>query len=309
VDSSWQVNTGGTYTSGDLETDWGLALSPDGRRIALTLLTDRGTDIWIKQLPTGPASRLTLYAGADRSPAWTPDGRAITFLSDRPTSTDSTRKANPFNVWEQAADGTGEPRLLWRKDGPSEAFRSPNGQWIVLGATKSTGDSAQGEILAAQPGVDSVARRIVATGSDARGAALSPDSRWLAYVSNEQGTAEVFIRPFPDVNGGKWQVSSGGGSAPLWAHNGRELFYVANGKMHVVRIDPGPPFSAEPPRVLFTIPDGVRAGSPVGGTFSISPDDRRFLMVRDNKWEDMAGTPTLVVVQNFFDELRAKLKR
>ena len=68
-------------------------------------------------------------------------------------------------------------------------------------------------------------------------------------------------------------------------------------------------FSAEPPRVLFTIPDGLRAGSPVGGTFAITPDDQRFLMVRDNKWEDMAGTPTLVVVQNLFDELRAKLKR
>jgi len=309
VDSSWQVNTGGTYTSGDLETDWGLALSPDGRRIALTLLTDRGTDIWIKQLPTGPVSRLTLYPGLDRSPAWTPNGQAVTFLSDRPISTASSQKVNPFNVWEQAADGTGEPRLLWGKDGPSEAFRSPNGQWIVLGATKSTGDSAQGEILAAQPGVDSVARRIVATGSDARGAALSPDSRWLAYVSNEQGTAEVFVRPFPDVNGGKWQVSSGGGSAPLWAHNGRELFYVANGKMHVVRIDPGPPFSAEAPRVLFEIPHGLRAGSLVRGTFAITPDDQRFLMVRDNSWADMAGSPTLVVVQSFFGELRAKLKR
>ena len=307
VDSSWQVNTGGT--SGSVWTDWGLALSPDGRRIALTLLTDRGTDIWIKQLPKGPVSRLTLYPGLDRSPAWTPNGQAVTFLSDRPISTASSQKVNPFNVWEQAADGTGEPRLLWGKDGPREAFRSPDGRWIVLGATKSTGDSAQGEILAAQPGVDSVARRIVATGSDARGAALSPDSRWLAYVSNEQGADEVFVRPFPDVNGGKWQVSSGGGSAPVWAHNGRELFYVANGKMHVVRIEPGPRFSAEPPRVLFAIPDGVRVGSLDRGTFAISPDDQRFLMVRDNSWGDMAGTPTLVVVQSFFDELRAKLKR
>ena len=250
-----------------------------------------------------------MYAGVDRSPAWTPDGRAITFLSDRPISTDTTPKVNPFNVWEQAADGTGEPRLLWGTDGATDALWSPDGRWLVLGATRLTGASAQREILAAHPGVDSLARGIVATGYDERGAALSPDSHWLAYVSNEQGANEVFVRPFPDVNGGKWQVSSGGGSAPLWAHNGRELFYVANGKMNVVRIHPGPPFSAEPPRVLFTIPDGLRAGSPVGGTFAITPDDRRFLMVRDNKWEDMAGTPTLVVVQSFFDELRAKLKR
>ena len=308
VDSSWQVNTGGRYSAA-FEFDWGLALSPDGRRIALTLLTDLGTDIWIKQLPNGPVSRLTQHPGEDRSPAWTPDGRAITFLSDRPVSAQPTRKVNPFTLWEQAGDGTGEPRLLWASDGPSDAFRSPDGRWIVLGATRSTGGLAQGEILAAQPGVDTLARSFVATGYDERGAALSPDTRWIAYVSNEQGGSEVFVRPFPDVNGGKWQVSSGGGSPPRWAHNGRELFYVANRKMHVVTIHPGPPFSAEPPRVLFAIPDRVRAGSLANGTFDITPDDQRFLMVRDNSWLDMAGTPTLVVVQNFFDELRAKMKR
>ncbi len=308
VDSSWQVNTGGRYR-GSQEVDWGLALSPDGRRLALTLLTDLGTDIWMKQLPRGPLSRLTLYPGEDRSPAWTPDGRAITFLSDRPVSADTARPVHPFNVWEQAADGTGEPRLLWAGGDPTDAFWGPDGRWIVLGATTSTGASAQGEILAARPGVDSLARSIVATGYDERGAALSPDSHWLAYVSNEQGAYEVFVRPFPEVNGGKWQVSSGGGSAPLWAHNGRELFYVANGRMNVVRIHPGPPFSAEPPRALFAIPDLVRAGSMASGTFAITPDDQRFLMVRENSWGDMAGTPTLVVVQGFLDELRAKLKR
>ncbi len=301
VDSTWQVNTGGSYGPMDMETEWGLALSPDGRRIALTLLTDRGTDIWIKQVPAGPLSRLTLYAGADRSPAWTPDGRAVTFLSDRPISSESTGKVNTFNVWEQAIDGAGEPRLLWGKDNPTDASLSPDGHWLLLGATRQKEAPAQRELLAAQPGVDSLARRIVPAGSDASGAALSPDSRWIAYVSNEQGANEVFVRPFPDVSGGKWQVSSGGGSAPLWAHNGRELFYVANGKMNVVTIHPGPRFTAEPPRVLFTIPDGIRAGSAIGGTFAITPDDRQFLMVRNYMWKEMAGTPTLVVVQGLFD--------
>ena len=309
VDSSWQVNTGGTYTGADLPIGWGLALSPEGRRIALTLLTDLGTDIWIKQLPRGPVSRLTLYPGEDRAPAWTPDGRAITFLSDRPIRPDTTRRAGQLGLWEQAADGTGEPRLLWGKDAPTDGFLSPDGRWLVLGAAGSPGSEARGDILAAHPGVDSAARRIVATGYDEGGSALSPDSRWLAYVSNEQGENEVFVRPFPDVNGGRWQVSSGGGSAPLWAHNGRELFYVRGKNMYVVRIHPGPPFSAEPPRILFAIPDRVRVGSLVRGTFAIAPDDQRFLMVRDNGWEDMAGTRTLIVVENFFEELRAKLKK
>ena len=312
VDSSWQVNTGGTYDSAspNAETGWGLALSPDGRRIALTLLTDLGTDVWIKQLPTGPLSRLTLNPGVDRAPAWTPDGRAITFLSDRPIPPDTTRHAGRFALWEQSADGTGEPRLVWGKDAPTDGFRTPDGRGIVLG----TAGSAGGDILAAQPGVDSVARRIVATGFDEGGAVLSPDSHWLAYVSNEQGEDEVFVRPLPDVNSGKWQVSNGGGSAPLWAHSGRELFYI-NGNsvrgatMNVVEIHSGPPFSADAPRALFATPGWVRAGSRARGTYAISPDDQRFLMVRENIWGEMAGTPTMVVVENFFEELRAKLKK
>jgi serine/threonine-protein kinase len=286
VDSSWQVNTGGT-DNGSIGTDWGLALSPDGRRIALSLLTDLGTDLWVKQLPAGPSTRLTLHDGVDRMPAWTPDGRAVRFLSDRSTSGPSKEDQRTFRLWEQGADGTGEPRLLGGNNAPTDLFRATAGR----------------------PGADSLARRIVPQGSNANGAVLSPDSRWIAYASNEQGTNEVFVRPFPDVNGGKWQVSSGGGTAPLWAHSGRELFYAANGKMYAVRINPGAPFAAEAPRVLFDIPDRVRAGSLQSGTFAISPDDQRFLMVRDHLWGEMAGTPTLVVVQNFFDELRAKLKQ
>jgi eukaryotic-like serine/threonine-protein kinase len=310
VDSSWQVNTGGTFRGADdMETDWGIALSPDGRRLALTLLTDLGTDVWIKQLPAGPVSRLTLYPGEDRAPAWSPDGRAVTFLSDRPIAPDTARRAGHFALWEQAADGTGEPRLLWGNNAVSDGFRSPDARWLVLGTNKSPKTSAAGDILAAQPGVSGDAQAMVATGFNERGAALSPDSRWLAYVSNEQGENEVFVRPFPDVNGGKWQVSSGGGGAPIWSHSGRELFFVSRGKMNVVAIRPGPTFSGEPPRALFSIPERVRARSPERGTFAISSDDQRFLMLQDNSWGAMAGTPTMVLVQNFFTELRAKQKK
>ena len=300
VDPGWKINTGGG--------NWGLALSPHGRRIAIKLLTDLGTDIWIKQLPGGPASRLTLYPGEDDAPGWTPDGRAVTFISDRPVPPDTARQGQWPGLWEEAADGTGEPRLLWRKDAPTDGAWSPDGRWVVLGTAGPAGTSGGHDILAARPGVDSVARRMAATAYDETAPAVSPDSRWLAYVSNETGEDEVFVRPFPNVNGGKWQVSSGGGSAPVWAHNGGELFHVDGPNMKLVQIHPGPPFSAGRPRVLFAIPDRVRAGSLVGGTFAISPDDQRFLMVRDKIWDDTTGT-RLVVVENLFSELRNKVRQ
>jgi serine/threonine-protein kinase len=309
VDSTWQVNTGGRYDDNGSEVGWGLSLSPDGRRIAVSLLTELGTDIWIKPLPTGPVSRLTLYPGDDLAPAWSPDGRHVTFLSDRPIPPDTAPRADRLALWEQAADGTGEPRLLWAKDALAEGAWSHDGRWIILGTGQSPAASPRRNVLAVHEGTDSVSRPVVASGYDAGAPALSPDSRWLAYVSNEQGKDEVFVRPFADANGPRWQVSSGGGSAPVWAHSGRELFYVADGKMNVVAVPAGPSFAPQPPRALFVIPDRVRTGAPTNGTMAISPDDQRFLMVRENRWTDMAGTPSLVMVENFFQELREKLKK
>jgi hypothetical protein len=233
----------------------------------------------------------------------------VTFLSDRPIPPDTTRRAGRFALWQQNADGADQPRVLWSGNAATGGFVSPDGRWIVLGASDSPKHSETHDILAARLGEDTVARPVVATGVDEQGAALSPDSRWVAYVSNEQGAHEVFVRPFPNVDDGKWQVSRGGGSAPLWSHDGRELFYVGEWKMHAVAIHPGAAFSAEPPRTLFDIPARVRAGSLARGTFAVASDGQRFLMVRDDSWGEMAGTPTLVVVENFFEELRTKLKK
>lgn len=307
VDSSWQVNTGG-HASGSKTRDWGIDLSPDGQRIALTLLTELGTDIWIKQLPTGPVSRLTMNPGVDRSPAWSRDGRSLTFISDRPHAGSTADSTTSFAVWEQSVDGAGEATLLWAKDAPTDAFRSADGRWLVLATEKKSDSASQDDILASRPGTDSVAAPLMATEYDERSAVLSPDSRWIAYVSNSQGADEVFVRPFPNVGSGRWQVSLGGGTAPLWAHNGHELFFVANGKMNVATVHASATFSSEPPRPLFTIPPRVRVDAMMRGAFTITPDDQRFLMVQENSWGQMTGTPTLVVAQGFFHDMLEKLK-
>jgi hypothetical protein len=154
-----------------------------------------------------------------------------------------------------------------------------------------------------------VARPLLASEYDEQGPAISPDSRWIAYLSAETGKNEVFVRPFPDVDKGKWQVSSGGASAPLWAHHGRELFYFAGDTMMAVTIDPGPPVSVGAPRRLFVRPENVRAGSPVAGLIDITPDDQRFIMVRNVPVGASGAQPKLVMVQNFFEELRSKVAK
>ena len=140
--------------------------------------------------------------------------------------------------------------------------------------------------------------------------AVSPDGRWLAYSSDETGRDEVFVRPFPDVESGKQQVSTEGGMAPCWAHNGRELFYVNGSRGFVAasfETDPG--FRVLGQETLFTIPSGYLLDVSVN-FYDVAPDDERFLMGRNfqvDGAEDGDGGPTLVLVRNFFEELKERV--
>jgi serine/threonine-protein kinase len=300
VDPSWKFNTGGN--------GWGVALSPDGRRLAVRILTDFGTDVWIKQLPAGTLSRLTLYDGEDWFPAWTPDGRFVTFLSDRPTEPGGEPLTGRLALWRQSADGgRQEAEPVWTSDAAVNGFEGPDGVWAVL-TVLGRGEN-EFDIVAVQPAAGAVADTLLNSPYNEQAAALSPDGRWLAYVSNETGADEVFVRPFPDVERGKWQVSSGSAGGPVWAHDGRTLFYPGGGNMNAVDVDPGPPFVVGQPRVLFPLPTGVRQ-SPAFGVgarqFALTSDDQRFLMIRNvDPWVTTAP-PKLVLMQNFFEELRAR---
>jgi hypothetical protein len=131
--------------------------------------------------------------------------------------------------------------------------------------------------------------------------ALSPDGRWLAYASNESGTMEVYVRPFPETGTAKWQVSTAGGSQPTWAGSGRELFYV-NGKNEMVSagVRPGAAFSVGEQRVLFST--APFAGGGGIHAYSVSPDDRKFVAMRE---AEAAQQSELVLAENWLQELRA----
>ncbi len=247
----------------------GWSLSPDGTRLALKSLTDGNDDIRVKELDDGPYSRLTFYEGVDMRPRWTPDGESVTFLSNRSGS---------WDLWSRRADGTGVDEVVFEGGtllNVGQAFWGPEGEWLVLRTGGTAGIVGGRDIFALRPGVDSIALPLLAEEYDEQQPALSPDGLWLAYTSTEAGSTElteVFVRPFPDVDSGRWQVSTAGGMMPLWAHSGRELFFVDGSRALVaaqVETDSG--FQVGEKETLFTLPPGY-LGNPVSTLYDIAPE-------------------------------------
>jgi len=135
---------------------------------------------------------------------------------------------------------------------------------------------------------------------------LSPDGHWLAYQSDEAGQNQIWVRPFPNVDGGHWQISTGGGITPVWARNGKDLFYLDNTNAVIsVPIQTAPTFNAGTPTKLF---DGRYVGSPFWRTYDVSLDGQRFLMIKDNVARDQTSTPaSIIVVLNWLEELKQRL--
>jgi len=160
------------------------------------------------------------------------------------------------------------------------------------------------DILAMKRGVDSVPKSVVATSFRERSPSLSPDGKWLAYASDETGRFEVFVRPFPDAQSAKWQVSTDGGSSPHWSAQGNELFYLdAANQMQSAHVTTSPSFGIASKERLFSASGYFL--SPWGQAYDVTPDGQRFLMLR-------VGTATgampvsLVLVENFLTELRQR---
>ena len=282
VDSLWRE-------TGEIR---GLSLSPDGRRVALELVRAGlgGTDIWIKQLPSGALTRLTFHPSADLRPSWSGDAQSVLFLSERLT---------PEAAFMRRADGTGSDKVIASLDRDlAEVQQSRDGRWLI--ARTANAQAGAGDILAMQLGVDTVLHPLVAGPFSESNPALSPDGHRLAYVSTESGRREVYVRPFPEVGIGVAQVSSNGGTEPRWSRSGAELFFRATGTsdMMVVSVQTSPTFSTGSARSLF------HTNAALGveyARYDVSLDGNRFLMVtRDND----GVQPQLVVVQSFLSALR-----
>lgn len=264
-------------------------LSPDGHEIAYTTVQSEN-QAWVYDLSRGTASRLT-SEGKAVFVTWTPEGKRLVFAWEKGASQ---------NLYWQAADGsTAMERLT------TSGYDQWPGSWSPDGATLAFVQRIQDKVFDIFL-LDLRSRRTTSflhSGATLWYPEFSPDGRWMAYASDESGRMEVYVRPFPGP-GGKWLISRDGGSEPLWARNGKQLFYrwgVTGQEIWAVdiRIDGG--LSAGKPRLLFEAPMLISGG--VSRAWDLSPNGQRFLMViRD----EVKPVPVIemVLVVNWFQELQ-----
>ena len=278
-------------------------LSPDGGRIVADTRDD-DIDIWIWDLNRETFTPVNREESMDSTPIWMPDGRRVVWSS--------TRAGGNPNLYVQAADGTGTAeRVTIAATTHFPTSVTADGRTVlVFGAGQNSMDLFGVKIDASARLIEP----IVATPAMEFGAELSPDGKWLAYHSNESGEPQVYVRPFPNVEGGRWQVSNAGGTRAAWSRNGRELFYLDRENLLTsVPIQAGADgrFSAGlPTRILNTayVPGRTTLNLDLRG-YDVSLDGQRFLMIKEAAAPQQGEpiSPRMVVVLNWGEELKARL--
>jgi serine/threonine-protein kinase len=258
-------------------------------------------DVWIYDLARETSSRVTFDPATDSRQVWTRDGQRVVFSSAR------GRVGAPDNLFWKAADGTGSVERLttsdysqiphsWSLDGRTLVFEQQNPET----AGSYRGAFRRQDLYLLSMDGERIANPLLQTEFTEDRPAISHDGRWIVYRSNESGRFEIYVRPFPNVEDGKWMISQDGGNSPVWGPQGREIFYrsLEDGAMMAAKIRTEPTFTAEAPVVLFT-GNYYRARD---RNYDISPDGRRFLMLKEVG--QSSDPDTLVVVLNWFEELK-----
>jgi serine/threonine-protein kinase len=262
-------------------------VSPDGKRIGFHDMNPVNMDVWIYDFEQAALIRMTFDPRQDGYPVWSPDGKHIAFWS--------RQGGEAPNLYVRSADLTGADRRLTTSPNSQLPFSWAAGGTLLVFQENSR-ESGTNIGLVAMDGTKTPTM-LMETPADEGYPAVSPDGRWLAYQSNLSGRPEVYVQPFPDL-GGRWQVSTQGGTSPLWHPNGRELFYRLDRAVMSVPLDAGgSSFKYGSPRKLFEGP--YVADDNFGRNYTMAPDGR-FLMMK----EDPAPPSLVVVIVNWAEELR-----
>jgi len=278
--------------------------SPDGKRLALSITAGKGTDLHVYDPQREAMSHLTFNGQENFNPVWTPDGKHIVFR---------TSSNGGFAIMWIRSDGAGDAQLLYQSknlihpysfspDGRRLAFdeQSPETNvdlWMLpLDLTDPEHPKpGKPEKFRASPKVDAVPM-------------FSPDGHWIAYVSNEPGQLEIFVRPFPGP-GGVWQISVGGGGYPSWSRDGKQLFYRSQGAGNRIMVvdytAKGDTFTPSRPRVWSETPTRA-AGGNAFVPIDLAPDGKHFAIFPMPQAEDKEGSVHMTFLFNFFDELRRR---
>jgi Tol biopolymer transport system component len=265
--------------------------SPDRRRIAVGIL-EQEAQTWVYDLSRDTLTRLTFGGNYNPVSAWTPDGKRIAFESNG---------EGHLNIFWQLADGSGGlERLTTSEDIQAPMSWSPDGQLLAFNEI----NPSTGQDIWVLRMSDHTAQPFLRTPFNEASPRFSPDGHWLAYISDESGRYEVFVQAYPGP-GGKYQISTEGGTEPVWNPNGRELFYRRGDKMMVVEIATQPGFAAGKPRMLF---EGRYKLAPVPfDNYDVSADGQRFLMLKPIEQTSSSALTQINVVLNWFEELNRRV--
>jgi serine/threonine-protein kinase len=295
----WMNREGHTTAMKMTPANWfNIAFAPDGGRLAMEI-RDQALDVWVHHIERGTMVRVTSDPASDVKPVWAPDGRRIAFASTRANAAIS-------NLYLQSADGTGTATRLTSSDNVQQPGSwHPSGKFLMF--EEITPHTGMDLMVLAVDGSDTSSWKpgqpAVYVGDRGRqwDPAFSSDGRWVAYVSDESGAAEVHVRPFPGP-GGKWQVSTGGGTMPSWSRAKPELVYGVDGQLMVVRYkDDHGSFSASAP-----VPwsKGRFEWRGTNRMFDLHPDGTRVALATPPGAARVPPPDRIVLLFNFFDQLR-----
>lgn len=263
-----------------------LGLSPDGRRLVVDQMDrdQRHVNIWVNELANEATTRLTFTLAADQCPIWSPDGKKIAFSSNRKFH---------FSLYQKNSDGSGTEQEIADLGAPQQGVWdwSRDGKYLLVG---------KGSELWYVSSSDWQAKPFLLSKGYIRNAQFSPDGRWVAYASNETGTWEVYVSPFPAPNS-KWQVSRAGGEEPRWRRDGKELFYLsAEGKMIATPVKTAGSFEVGAPMTLFQAHTRQQISVMDAFSYDVTADGQKFLI--NTRIEETNAAP-LSIILNWASEM------
>ena len=266
--------------------------SPDGKRIAVSIGSPTSTDVWIYDIPSSTRTRITTEGSRNDRVEWAPDGKRILYSS--------VGRSGLTALWIQNVDHSGVPELLEGRKNEQilEGLISPDGKTLVF---RSTSPGHPHDIWYRSISGDTTRKAVVSAPTTEYAPRLSPNGKWIVYTSNEDGTSQVYLQPFPPT-GAHYPVTDAGGMMPLWSPDGRRIYYISGGTMFTATIQISPDFRVLARDTAFSV-QSYNLAAPVHAAYDVAPDGKHLLLIRPVRAEN-----DLVLVHNWLTEVR-RLRR